>query len=93
VADRADDGDEGGRVAADRRLAAETAAATVIEVATRLGIPISTTHTISSAILGVGATKRLSATRWGVAGRIVSAWVITIPACVALAWAIYRCST
>jgi inorganic phosphate transporter, PiT family len=70
-------------------FAAETAAATVIEVATRLGIPISTTHTISSAILGVGATKRLSATRWGVAGRIVSAWVITIPACVALAWAIY----
>ena len=70
-------------------FAAETAAATVIEAATRLGIPISTTHTISSAILGVGATKRLSATRWGVAGRIVSAWVITIPACVALAWAIY----
>jgi len=70
-------------------FAAETAAATVIEAASRLGIPISTTHTISSAILGVGATRRLSATRWGVAGRIVSAWVITIPACIILAWAIY----
>ena len=70
-------------------FAAETAAATVIEVASRLGIPISTTHTISSAVLGVGATKRLSATRWGVAGRIVTTWIVTIPACVVLAWGIY----
>jgi inorganic phosphate transporter, PiT family len=70
-------------------FAAETAAAAVIEVASRLGIPVSTTHVISSAILGVGATKRLSAVRWGIAGRIVVAWVLTIPACIVLGWAIY----
>src|SRR5205807_1231377 len=69
-------------------FAAETAAATVIEVASRLGIPISTTHTISSAILGVGSTRRLSAVRWGIAGQIVMAWVFTIPACFMLAWAV-----
>jgi PiT family inorganic phosphate transporter len=69
-------------------FAAETAAATVIEIASRLGIPVSTTHTISSAILGVGASKRLSAVRWGVAGHIFMAWVFTIPACFMLAWAI-----
>ncbi|MEV7908607.1 inorganic phosphate transporter, partial [Streptomyces anulatus] len=44
------------------------------------GAPVSTTHTITSAIMGVGATKRLSAVRWGVAGNIVTAWVLTIPA-------------
>jgi PiT family inorganic phosphate transporter len=67
-------------------FAAETAAATVIEVASRLGIPVSTTHVISSAIMGVGATRRASAVRWGVAGRIVTAWVVTIPVCVTLGW-------
>jgi PiT family inorganic phosphate transporter len=70
-------------------FAAETAAATVIEIASRLGIPVSTTHVISSAILGVGATKRASAVRWGVAGRIVTAWVVTLPVCVVLGWAAY----
>jgi PiT family inorganic phosphate transporter len=70
-------------------FAAETAAATVIEIASRLGIPVSTTQVISSAILGVGATRSVSAVRWGIAGRIVSAWVITLPACIALAWVIY----
>jgi PiT family inorganic phosphate transporter len=70
-------------------FAAETAAGTVIEVASRLGIPVSTTHVISSAIIGVGSTKRLSAVRWGVAGRIVTAWVLTIPICAVLAWVIY----
>jgi PiT family inorganic phosphate transporter len=67
-------------------FAAETTAGAVIEIATRLGIPISTTHAISGAILGVGATRRLSAVRWGIAGRIVTAWVLTIPACFALGW-------
>jgi PiT family inorganic phosphate transporter len=67
-------------------FAAETAAATVIEVATRYGIPISTTHAISGAILGVGATRRLSAVRWGIAGRIVTAWVLTIPGCFVLGY-------
>jgi PiT family inorganic phosphate transporter len=70
-------------------FAAETAAATVIEAASRLGIPISTTHTISTAIMGVGATRRLSAVRWGVAGRIVAAWVFTIPACFGVAWTVH----
>ena len=69
-------------------FAAETSAATVIEIATRFGIPISTTHAISGAILGVGATRRLSAVRWGIAGRIVTAWVLTIPGCFALGYVI-----
>ena len=68
-------------------FAAETTAGAVIEIATRLGIPISTTHAISGAILGVGATRRLSAVRWGIAGRIVSAWVLTIPGCFIFGWA------
>jgi PiT family inorganic phosphate transporter len=71
-------------------FAAETAAATVIETASRLGIPVSTTHVISSAIMGVGATRRASAVRWGVAGRIVAAWVVTIPICVILGWMLYK---
>jgi PiT family inorganic phosphate transporter len=71
-------------------FAAETASAAIIEVASRLGIPVSTTHVISSAILGVGATKRLSAVRWGIAGRIVAAWVLTIPFCILLGWGIYH---
>ncbi|MFN8590557.1 MAG: inorganic phosphate transporter [Thermomicrobiales bacterium] len=70
-------------------FAAETAAATVIEAASRFGIPVSTTHVISSAILGVGATKSLSAVRWGIAGRIITAWIVTIPACIVLSYAVY----
>ncbi|MDF3038282.1 MAG: phosphate transporter [Thermomicrobiales bacterium] len=70
-------------------FAAETAAATVIEVASRLGIPVSTTQVISSSILGVGSTRSLSAVRWGIAGHIVTAWVVTIPACIILAWVVY----
>lgn len=62
-------------------FAAEASAATVIEVASHFGIPVSTTHCISSAIMGVGATRRLSAVRWGVAGNIVAAWIITFPVC------------
>lgn len=71
-------------------FAAETAAATVIEVASRIGLPLSTTHVISSTIMGVGASKRLSAVRWGVGGNIVVAWLLTIPACVILAWVICK---
>jgi PiT family inorganic phosphate transporter len=58
---------------------AETSGAITLFVATHLGIPVSTTHTITGAIIGVGATKRISAVKWGVAGRIVWAWVLTIP--------------
>src|SRR5262249_33454766 len=59
---------------------AETGGAGAVFLATHFGIPVSTTHTITGAIVGVGATRRLSAVRWGVAGRIVWAWVVTIPA-------------
>jgi PiT family inorganic phosphate transporter len=64
---------------------AETGGAFAILIATRLGIPVSTTHTITGAIVGVGATHRLSAVRWGIAGRIVWAWVLTIPAAAIMA--------
>ena len=59
---------------------AETGGALSILLATSFGIPVSTTHTITGAIVGVGATRRLSAVRWGLAGRIVWAWIMTIPA-------------
>jgi len=61
-------------------FAAETTAATIIFTASHFGMPVSTTHVISSAIIGVGASDRLSAVRWGVAGNIAIAWVLTIPA-------------
>jgi len=61
-------------------FAAETGAAIAIFTATQMGIGISTTHTITGAIVGVGSTRRLSAVRWGVAGQIVWAWILTIPA-------------
>lgn len=66
-------------------FAAETAAAAVIMGASSMGAPISTTHTISTAVIGVGASKRFSAVRWGVAGNLVLAWVLTIPASGAMA--------
>jgi PiT family inorganic phosphate transporter len=59
---------------------AETGGALTLFAATWLGIPVSTTHTITGAIIGVGAARRLSAVRWGIAGNIVVAWVITMPA-------------
>jgi len=67
-------------------FAAETTAATIILGASTFGMPVSTTHVISSAIIGVGASDRFSAVRWGVAGNIVTAWVLTIPASGAVAW-------
>ena len=71
-------------------FAAETAAATTIEVASRLGIPLSTTHTISTAIMGVGATRRFSAVRWGVTRDLVMAWLLTFPVCGAIAWGVTK---
>jgi PiT family inorganic phosphate transporter len=59
---------------------AETGGAITLFLATSMGIPVSTTHTITGAIVGVGSTNRMSAVRWGVAGTIVWAWVLTIPA-------------
>jgi len=67
-------------------FAAETAAASTIEFASRLGIPLSTTHTISTAIMGVGAVRRFSAVRWGVTGQIITAWILTFPVCGAISW-------
>ncbi len=67
-------------------FAAETTAASVIMGSSLLGIPVSTTHCVSGAIIGVGATRRLSAVRWGVARRIVWAWLLTIPMCALIAW-------
>ena len=70
-------------------FAAQAAAGTTIYLATRYGYPLSTTHVVSGAVMGAGATKRLSAVRWGVAGNIVIAWVLTIPAAAAMAALIY----
>ena len=69
---------------------AETGGAAAILIATHYGIPVSTTHTITGSIVGVGATQRLSAVRWGLAGRIVWAWVLTIPAAGIMAAISYR---
>jgi PiT family inorganic phosphate transporter len=69
---------------------AETSGALTLVGATLAGIPVSTTHTITGAIVGVGATKRLSAVKWGVAGRIVWAWVLTIPIAAAVSWLTYH---
>ncbi len=71
-------------------FAAETSAATIIEIASRIGIPLSTTHVISSTIMGVGASKRLSAVKWVVGGNIILAWILTLPACTLLAWSICK---
>ena len=70
-------------------FAAETSAATVIQLATHFGFPVSTTHTITAAIMGVGATRRLKAVRWGVARSIVFAWVLTLPAAALVAAGVY----
>ncbi len=61
-------------------FAAQASAGAVIYASTKYGYPLSTTHVVSGAVMGAGATKRLSAVRWGVAGNIVFAWVLTLPA-------------
>ena len=80
LADRAHDGSRITKLRPVGGFCAETGGALAILIATHFGIPVSTTHTITGAIVGVGATQRLSAVRWGIAGRIVWAWVLTIPA-------------
>jgi PiT family inorganic phosphate transporter len=70
-------------------FAAQVTAGVTIYAATRLGYPLSTTHVISGSVMGAGATKRLSAVRWGVAGNIVFAWILTIPAAGLVAAALY----
>jgi PiT family inorganic phosphate transporter len=66
-------------------FAAQATSGAVIYVSTKYGYPLSTTHVVSGAVMGAGATKRLSAVRWGIAGNIVFAWVLTIPASAAVA--------
>ncbi len=67
-------------------FAAEVSGATVLELASAFGIPVSTTHTITSAIVGVGAAKNLSAVRWGVAFEILLSWILTLPMTIFLGW-------
>jgi inorganic phosphate transporter, PiT family len=76
------------RLETHQGFAAEVAAASVIEVATRFGIPLSTTHTITSAIVGVGATRGGSAVNWGVTQRLVMAWILTFPICGAISYGV-----
>ena len=71
---------------------AETAGAATLYLATSLGIPVSTTHTITGAIVGVGAARRVSAVRWGIAGSIIIAWVVTLPAAALLGALFYACA-
>ena len=77
------------RMEPESGFAAQAAAGTTIYLATKYGYPLSTTHVVSGAVIGAGATKRLSAVRWGVAGNIVVAWVLTLPAAAAAAAALY----
>lgn len=78
------------RISPIQGFAAETAGGLTIIAASRLGVPVSTTHCISACIMGVGAAKRISAVRWGVAGNILTAWVLTLPISAAVAWILYQ---
>jgi PiT family inorganic phosphate transporter len=77
------------RMEPESGFAAQAAAGTTIYVATKYGYPLSTTHVVSGAVMGAGATRRLSAVRWGVAGNIVVAWILTLPAAGLVAAALY----
>ena len=67
-------------------LAAQLTGATVIQLASQVGLPVSTTHVITGSVMGSGAARSLSAMRWGVGANIVLAWIVTIPAAAAVAW-------
>ncbi|MBI4345439.1 MAG: inorganic phosphate transporter [Elusimicrobia bacterium] len=78
------------RLETHQGFAAEMAAASTIELASRMGIPLSTTHTISTAIMGVGSVRRASAVRWGVTAELITAWVLTFPICAAISWFVVK---
>lgn len=78
------------RLQTHQGFAAEMAAATTIEVASRLGIPLSTTHTISTAIMGVGVTRGMFGVRWGVTKELITAWVLTFPICAGISWIVVK---
>jgi inorganic phosphate transporter, PiT family len=80
------------RLTPHQGFCAETGGAIMLFGATAFGIPVSTTHTITGAIMGVGAARRASAVRWGVAGNIIVAWLVTIPAAAAIAALVYGCT-
>jgi len=71
-------------------FAAEISSSLIILTSSHFGFPVSTTHVITTSIMGVGATKRIKAVRWGIAGKIVMAWVFTLPVCGLLSWLIYK---
>ncbi|MFZ5815658.1 MAG: inorganic phosphate transporter [Bacillota bacterium] len=71
-------------------FAAETAAATFLLIAARVGIPVSSTHTITGSIIGVGLARRTGAVRWGIANKILYAWILTLPGCATVAWLVYK---
>jgi inorganic phosphate transporter, PiT family len=77
------------KMAPEHGFAAQIAAGSTLYVGTRFGFPISTTHVVSGSVMGAGATRRLSAVRWGVAGNIVFAWLLTLPAAALVAAALY----
>jgi inorganic phosphate transporter, PiT family len=76
-------------MAPENGFAAQVAGGTTLYVATKLGYPVSTTHVVAGSVMGAGATRRLSAVRWGVAGSMVTAWLLTIPAAALVAAALY----
>ncbi|SMO85640.1 inorganic phosphate transporter [Melghirimyces algeriensis] len=71
-------------------FAAETAAALLLTTIAKVGIPVSTTHTITGSIIGVGAAERLKGVRWGIAGKIMYAWIFTLPGTALMSWLIYQ---
>ena len=77
------------RLSPQQGFCAETGGAITLFLATHLGVPVSTTHTITGSIVGVGAARRVSAVRWGIAGNIVVAWVVTLPAAALIAAGAY----
>ena len=81
------------RLTPHQGFCAETGGAIMLFTATSLGIPVSTTHTITGSVIGVGAARRASAVRWGVAGNVLIAWIITIPASAAVAASLYLLTT
>ena len=71
-------------------FAAETSATAIILGCSHFGLPVSTTHVIATSIMGVGATKRLTAVRWGIGKKIINAWILTLPACALFAWVMFK---
>ena len=78
------------RLQTHQGFAAEMAAASTIELATRMGVPLSTTHTISTAIMGVCAVRRSSDVHWNVAAQLLNAWILTFPACGLISWCVVK---